>query len=73
MLEKMKELIVDELGVETDKITEATSFKKDLGADSLDLFQLVMRFEEEFGVEIPSEELENMDTVGDVMAYIEKK
>ena len=71
MLEKMKELIVEGLGVDEAKVTPEASFKDDLGADSLDLFELVMSFEEEFGVSIPSEELEKMNTVGDVMNYIE--
>ena len=67
MLEKMKEIIADQLNVEADEITEATSFKDDLGADSLDLFELVMALEEEYNVEIPSEDLENLTTVGAVM------
>ena len=84
MLEKMRELIVEGLGVdaeqelvaeqfakEPEEVTMSTSFEDDLGADSLDLFELVMSFEEEFGVSIPSEELEKMNTVGDVMNYIE--
>ncbi|MCI5934151.1 MAG: acyl carrier protein [Lachnospiraceae bacterium] len=71
MLEKMRELIVEGLGVDAEKVTAEASFKDDLGADSLDLFELVMSFEEEFGVSIPSEELEKMNTVGDVMNYIE--
>ena len=70
MLEKMKELIADQLSVEADSITEASSFKDDLGADSLDLFELVMALEDEYGVEIPAEDLENMATVGDVMNYL---
>ena len=70
MLEKMKELIAEGLGVDAQKIVPEASFKDDLGADSLDLFELVMSFEEEFGVEIPSEELEKMNTVQDVMDYI---
>ena len=73
MLEKMKELIADQLSVEADSITEASSFKDDLGADSLDLFELVMALEEEYGVEIPAEDLENMATVGDVMNYLKNK
>lgn len=71
MLEKMRELIVEGLGVDAEKVTAEASFKDDLGTDSLDLFELVMSFEEEFGVSIPSEELEKMNTVGDVMNYIE--
>lgn len=70
MLEQLKEMIADSLGVEADTITEESSFKEDLGADSLDLFELVMSLEEEFGVEIPSEDLEKILTVGDVIKYI---
>ena len=73
MLEKMKEIIADQLNVEADEITEATSFKDDLGADSLDLFELVMALEEEYNVEIPSEDLENLTTVGAVMDYLNEK
>ena len=73
MLEKMKEIIADQLNVEADEITEATSFKDDLGADSLDLFELVMAIEEEYNVEIPSEDLENLTTVGAVMDYLKEK
>ena len=70
MLEKMKAMIADQLSVEEDKITEASSFKDDLGADSLDLFELVMALEDEYNVEIPAEELEKLTTVGDVMNYL---
>ena len=73
MLEKMKELIADQLSVEEDIITEASSFKDDLGADSLDLFELVMALEDEDSVEIPAEDLEKMSTVGDVMNYLKDK
>jgi len=73
MLEKMKEIIADQLSVDADSITEASSFKEDLGADSLDLFELVMAFEEAYNVEIPSEDLEKLETVGDVMDYIRDK
>ncbi len=73
MLEKMKELIADQLSVEADSITETSSFKDDLGADSLDLFELVMALEDEYGVEIPAEDLENMATVGDVINYLKNK
>ncbi|MCI5700135.1 MAG: acyl carrier protein [Lachnospiraceae bacterium] len=72
MLEKIIEVAAEELGVEADKITEETSFKEDLAADSLDLFQMVMSLEEEFGVEIPTEDLESLETVGDVVRYIEE-
>ena len=71
MLEKVKEIVSDSLGADINTITEATSFKDDLGADSLDLFEVVMAFEEEFDVEIPSEDLEQIDTVGDVVKYLE--
>ena len=71
MLEKIQELVAEGLGVEAEKVVPEASFKDDLGADSLDLFELVMSFEEEFGVEIPTEELEQMSTVQDVMDYIE--
>ena len=75
MFEKIKELIAEELGADAATITAETSFKddlEDLGADSLDLFDLVMKFEDEFEVKIPTEELENIKTVGDVCDYIEK-
>lgn len=73
MLEKMKEIIAEQLNAEADEITEATSFKDDLGADSLDLFELVMALEEEYEVEIPSEDLEQLTTVGAVMNYLKEK
>ena len=63
MLEKMKEMIADQLSVDEDKITLESNFKEDLDADSLDLFELVMALEEEYGIEIPSEELESLTTV----------
>ena len=72
MLEKIQEMIVEALGVDAAKVTETSSFKEDLGADSLDLFELVMALEDEYGVEIPTEELEKMVTVGDVVKYIEQ-
>ena len=71
MLEKVKEIVSDSLGADINTITEATSFKDDLGADSLDLFEVVMAFEEEFDAEIPSEDLEQIATVGDVVKYLE--
>lgn len=73
MLEKVREIIAEQLNVEAEGITEATSFKEDLGADSLDLFEIVMAFEDAYGVEIPSEELENLTTVGKVMDYLKEK
>ena len=71
MREKIKEMVADSLGVDAETITEETSFKEDLGADSLDLFELVMALEEEYDVEIPTEDLEQIATVGDVISYIE--
>ncbi len=73
MLEKIKEIVEEKLGLDDVEITEATSFKEDLGVDSLDLFELVMALEEEFGIEIPSEDLEKLTTVGNVIAYIGSK
>ncbi len=72
MLEKIQEMVAEALGVDQEKVTESASFKEDLGADSLDLFELVMALEDEYGVEIPTEELEAMVTVGDVVKYIEQ-
>ncbi len=73
MLEKMKEIIAEQLNCETDEITVETSFKDDLGADSLDLFELVMALEDEYSVEIPAEELEGLTTVGAVIDYLKNK
>ena len=73
MLEKMKEMIAEQLNVEVDEITAESSFKDDLGADSLDLFELVMALEEEYDVEIPAEDLEELTTVGAVMEYLKGK
>ncbi len=73
MLERVKEIIAEQLNVEAKDITEETSFKEDLGADSLDLFEIVMAFEDEYNVEIPSEELEGLATVGDVLNYLKDK
>ena len=70
---KMKEMVADQLNVDAAEITAETSFKDDLGADSLDLFELVMALEEEYNVEIPSEDLEKLTTVGAVMDYLKSK
>ena len=70
MLETIKKLVAENLGVDEADITEASSIKEDLGADSLDLFELVMALEDEYGIEIPTEDLEQIATVGDVMEYI---
>ena len=71
MLEKVKDSTAEALGVEAETLTAETSFKEDLGADSLDLFEMVMTFEEEFGQEIPSEDLEKLTTIGAVVEYLE--
>ena len=73
MLEKVKEIFADQLGIDTGDITEETRFKEDLEVDSLDLFEIVMAFEEEYGVEIPSEDLEQITTVGAVVEYMKSK
>ena len=70
MLEKIKALLAEELGVNAEEITAETSFKEDLGADSLDLFELVTNLEEEYNIEIPAEQLEEMTTVGKVIDYL---
>lgn len=71
MTEKIIALTAEHLGIDEASISENASFKEDLGVDSLDLFELVMELEEEFGIEIPSEDLENLATVADVAKYIE--
>lgn len=73
MFEKIKEMVAEQLNVEAADITAATSFKDDLGADSLDLFELVTNLEDEYEIEIPSEELENLTTVGAVADYLKSK
>ncbi|MCQ2540739.1 MAG: acyl carrier protein [Lachnospiraceae bacterium] len=73
MLERVKEIIEEKLGLDGVEIKAETSFKDDLGVDSLDLFELVMALEDEFGTEIPSEDLEQLTTVGAVVEYIENK
>ena len=70
--DKVKDVIVDKLGVEEDKIKPESHFVNDLGADSLDTVELIMEFEEEFGIEIPDEDAENITTVGTAVDYIEK-
>ena len=70
--EKVKSIIVEQLGVEADEVTSEASFTEDLGADSLDIVELVMAFEEEFGVEIPDDAAEKITTVKDAIDYIEK-
>lgn len=72
MLERVAEIIREQLNQEEIEITETTRFKEDLEVDSLDLFELVMAFEEEYGVSIPSEELEGLTSVGDVIKYLQE-
>lgn len=72
MLETIKKLVAENLGIEEETITENASFKEDLGVDSLDLFELVMALEEEYDLEIPTEDLEKHTTVGEVAAYIQE-
>lgn len=71
IIDKVREVIVDQLTVEEDDVNEEASFVDDLGADSLDIVELVMALEESFGISIPDEEAENIKTVGDAVAYIE--
>ena len=73
MLEKIKEIVADQLGIDEDDIKLESNFKEDLEADSLDLFELVMALEEEYGVEIPSEDLEKIATVHDIIEYLKNK
>ena len=70
--DKIKQIIVDELGVDEAEVTENARFIEDLGADSLDLVELVMRFEEEFDIEIPDEDAEKSQSVRDAYAYVEQ-
>ncbi|MGH7494071.1 MAG: acyl carrier protein [bacterium] len=70
---KVKQIIVDQLGVDAGEVTAEASFVEDLGADSLDTVELVMAFEEEFDIEIPDEEAEKLQTVGQAMAYLQSK
>ena len=69
---KVKAIIVDKLGVEESQVTKEANFQTDLGADSLDTVEMIMEFEKEFGIKIPDEEAEKIQTVGDAIAYIEK-
>ena len=70
---QVKEIIVENLGVDNEKVTEDASFVEDLGADSLDTVELVMAFEEEFDIEIPDEDAEKLTTVGEAIAYLQGK
>ena len=73
MLEKMKAIISEQLNCDENSINMETSFKDDLGADSLDLFELIMALEEEYSIEIPSDDLAELSTVGDVIEYLKGK
>ncbi|MGH7461663.1 MAG: acyl carrier protein [Longimicrobiales bacterium] len=70
---RVKEIIINELGVEPEKVNAQASFVEDLGADSLDTVELVMAFEEEIGIEIPDEDAEQLQTVGDAIKYLQEK
>jgi len=71
-MDRIKKIITDQLGVDESKITENSSFIDDLGADSLDIVELIMAFEEEFDIEIPDEDAEKMKTIGDAVKYLSK-
>ena len=73
MLDEMKKMLAEQLNCDENEITADTSFKDDLGADSLDLYELIMALEEEYDVEIPTDDLESINTVGDVMNFLKSK
>ncbi|MGQ9532635.1 MAG: acyl carrier protein [Desulfotomaculales bacterium] len=73
IFERVKNIIVEQLGVDEDEVTPEASFVEDLGADSLDIVELVMAFEEEFDMEIPDEDAEKIRTVGDAVKYIQER
>ena len=70
--QRVKDIIVEQLGVKPDQVTPAAKFIEDLGADSLDTVELVMALEEEFGIEVPDEQAEKLQSVGDVIKYVEE-
>lgn len=72
VFEKIKEIIIDELGIDESKVTMDARFKEDLGADSLDAVEIIMQVEEEFGVEITEDVIQNMSVIGDIVKYIEE-
>jgi acyl carrier protein len=73
ILERVKKVTIEELGVKEEEVVEGASFIEDLGADSLDVVELVMAFEDEFGIDIPDEEVNEIKSVGDAVRYIDKK
>lgn len=73
MFEKLKPMIAEQLSIDESEINLTSSFKNDLGADSLDLFEMVMEIEDQFDIEIPTEELENMDTVEDIIKHLKNE
>ena len=72
LLDKIREILVEELNIDPEDVVESASFKEDLGVDSLDLFEMLMNLEEEYGFEIPAEEMESLETVGDVIEYLQR-
>ncbi len=72
VFEKIKEIIIDELGIDESKVTMDARFREDLGADSLDAVEIIMQIEEEFGVEISEEVIQDMKVIGDIVKYIEE-
>lgn len=73
VLDRVKKVVVEELGVKEEEVVDTASFTEDLGADSLDVVELVMALEDEFGIEIPDEEVGELKTVGNAVGYIDKK
>lgn len=73
MLEKIREIVAEQLNIDGETITEATSLKDDLGADSLDLFSIVMAIEEAYDIEIPSEDLNSVSNVGEIIEYLKSR
>lgn len=72
MLEKIREILQEQLNIDPEDVTENSSFRDDLGVDSLDLFELLMNLEEEYGFEVPSEDMDDLRTVGDVIDYLQR-
>ena len=72
VFEKIKEIIIDELGIDESKVTMDARFREDLGADSLDAVEIIMQIEEEFGVEISEDVIQDMKVIGDIVKYIEE-